>query len=246
MNKVMPDLSIGRKTDSESVNTGPNPVRATKHYPHKGRGKEIQDLLLSGVGKMEVARLTGCSAPTITHHAKKIGLSLCRPPNLGPVLVVCAQCSKEFNRPRKWFNQNLKEKANSFCSSKCSQVFTRKAVVVRCANCGKESIRIPAELKKSKTGKYFCSHACSNTAHNKARGGEIHPLYAGGTTLYRKRAFERYGRACTVCRYDIECVLEVHHRDGNRKNNKVENLDVLCPTHHDEFEHGIRAYSQVV
>jgi hypothetical protein len=40
----------------------------------------------------------------------------------------------------------------------------------------------------------------------------------------------------------IEAVLEVHHKDSDRTNNELENLDVLCPTHHTEYQLGIRKY----
>src|SRR5262249_48960196 len=62
--------------------------------------------------------------------------------------------------------------------------------------------------------------------------------------LYRRRAFAAYGPICIVpgCGYDNRTILEVHHRDGNRQNNRIENLDVLCPTHHAEFVAGIRRY----
>lgn len=72
--------------------------------------------------------------------------------------------------------------------------------------------------------------------------GENHPGFKNGIGTYRRIAREVYGNACTVCGYAIDCVLEVHHRDGDRTNNSIENLDVLCPTHHDEFEHGVRVY----
>jgi len=51
---------------------------------------------------------------------------------------------------------------------------------------------------------------------------------------YRKLAFEYYKppHVCVVCGFGIPDVLEVAHVDGNRKNNKVENLVILCPTCH--------------
>ena len=46
---------------------------------------------------------------------------------------------------------------------------------------------------------------------------------------YRERALKAYGATCNRCGYsDIEEMLDVHHRDKNRKNSKLENLEVLC------------------
>ncbi|MEK6860574.1 MAG: HNH endonuclease signature motif containing protein [Nanoarchaeota archaeon] len=51
---------------------------------------------------------------------------------------------------------------------------------------------------------------------------------------YRQKAFKYLSKACAICGYDTEEVLEVHHKDGNRKNNNIDNLEILCPTHHKE------------
>jgi len=54
--------------------------------------------------------------------------------------------------------------------------------------------------------------------------------------LYQKKAFKRYGRKCMVCG-KVTGQIDVHHKDGNRKNNELKNLMVLCPKHHREI-HG--------
>jgi hypothetical protein len=49
---------------------------------------------------------------------------------------------------------------------------------------------------------------------------------------YRKKALRKYGEKCNRC----DCVdnLHVHHKDRNRKNNDIENLEVLCADCHQE------------
>jgi 5-methylcytosine-specific restriction endonuclease McrA len=49
---------------------------------------------------------------------------------------------------------------------------------------------------------------------------------------YRKLAFEAYPALCAYCGFGIKAVLEVAHLDGNRTNNDVANLAILCPTCH--------------
>jgi len=49
---------------------------------------------------------------------------------------------------------------------------------------------------------------------------------------YRKLAFDRYAPVCAYCGFGVPEVLEVAHLDGNRQNNAVENLAILCPTCH--------------
>ncbi|MGD0090067.1 MAG: HNH endonuclease [Planctomycetota bacterium] len=49
---------------------------------------------------------------------------------------------------------------------------------------------------------------------------------------YRKLAFSHYPKVCAHCGFGIADVLEVAHIDGNRSNNVVSNLVILCPTCH--------------
>jgi len=49
---------------------------------------------------------------------------------------------------------------------------------------------------------------------------------------YRKLAFAHYDPLCAHCGYGIPAVLEVAHIDGNRLNNEVGNLVILCPNCH--------------
>jgi predicted restriction endonuclease len=49
---------------------------------------------------------------------------------------------------------------------------------------------------------------------------------------YRKLAFEAYDQLCAHCGFGIPAVLEVAHIDGQRSNNEIGNLVILCPNCH--------------
>ena len=49
---------------------------------------------------------------------------------------------------------------------------------------------------------------------------------------YRKLAFEKYDPLCAHCGFGVPAVLEVAHLDGNRANNELSNLTILCPNCH--------------
>ena len=49
---------------------------------------------------------------------------------------------------------------------------------------------------------------------------------------YRKLAFEHYDPLCAHCGFGVPAVLEVAHLDGNRSNNELANLVILCPNCH--------------
>ncbi|KQL21872.1 hypothetical protein AN957_09995 [Cytobacillus solani] len=49
---------------------------------------------------------------------------------------------------------------------------------------------------------------------------------------YRKKALRYYGDSCNRC--GINENLQVHHKDRNRSNNELDNLEVLCYDCHSE------------
>jgi len=57
--------------------------------------------------------------------------------------------------------------------------------------------------------------------------------------LYQLKAHKKYGRKCAVCE-KVLGQIDVHHKDGNRKNNDLSNLIVLCPKHHREAHKNMR------
>jgi hypothetical protein len=70
-----------------------------------------------------------------------------------------------------------------------------------------------------------CSHGCANTFF---RSGADHGNWSANN--YRMICFKAHGKKCIICN---ECnIVEVHHYDGDHKNNHQSNLIPLCPTHH--------------
>ena len=47
---------------------------------------------------------------------------------------------------------------------------------------------------------------------------------------YRQKCLDAKGRSCVICGDETD--IEVHHIDGNRDNNDIENLVPLCGDHH--------------
>lgn len=69
---------------------------------------------------------------------------------------------------------------------------------------------------------------------------------AGKNTI-RKRFIELHGYFCDSCELtewnDRDITLELHHIDGNKKNNVEENIELLCPNCHsqtDNFRNNMR------
>lgn len=128
----------------------------------------------------------------------------------------CAQCDKEFFAP-------LKAKAK-YCSKECNGFGTRTRKEVSCSRCGKKFERQKNKIKE----RNYCSRYCKE--RDQEAGGPLAlPHYKDGSQHYRPRAFRVYGKKCNLCGFDeYERMLDVHHKDSDRSNGSIENLEVLC------------------
>jgi len=144
--------------------------------------------------------------------------------------VRCKLCEKKFYAKPSW----LKRGWGKYCSSKCQYKAQLKGKFVYCDICGKKIWRKPLQLKRSKSGKFFCSKSHHMAWKNKIlQVGESHPNWAGGEFAGRG-ILERSGKRmiCEYCGNSDRRVLMVHHKDENRKNNKIINLVWLCQNCH--------------
>lgn len=152
--------------------------------------------------------------------------------------IICNHCDEKFYKEKKLVNQNIKRGHKFYCSKRCYQEARNSSITVPCFTCGKPKSVQHSKLAKSKSGKHFCSSSCAAKENNKG----MQRMFKHGLGIYREKALKHYPPKCRICDYGIVKVLEVHHKDKNRKNNNIENLDVLCPTHHMEYHRGIRKY----
>jgi 5-methylcytosine-specific restriction endonuclease McrA len=146
----------------------------------------------------------------------------------------CQNCKKEVNNKRK-INLNKKLGYKLFCSNECYYESKKKGKICKCSKCGKTIYKRPSDLKKSKTGNIYCSKTCAVSNNNSIfRQGENHPNYKKDPTVrtYRKRKFKVNEAKCENCGIDDKRVLEVHHKDKNRDNNNLDNLQILCANCH--------------
>lgn len=91
----------------------------------------------------------------------------------------------------------------------------RSGVYEKCL-CGKSFYRYPSEKQ------IYCSRKCAY---------ENRPIYKKQIlNTYRTVARVHLKQVCIVC--SKESGLVVHHKDGNRNNNSVSNLEYRCYKHH--------------
>lgn len=155
----------------------------------------------------------------------------------------CQYCDLIF----KADNREIKRGYAKFCSKVCSDKGKKTNKKVRIANCkcsfcNKDFFRRPSK-STSKSGLYFCSRECKDKAQRIDGIKDLHLPHYGkgnGKYTYRRLVLENVEKVCTKCGYkEHPEILEVHHKDRNRNNNDIDNLELLCPNCH-MWEHYIQ------
>lgn len=142
----------------------------------------------------------------------------------------CKKCDRETKNPK-------------FCSSSCAASFNNKGVrrhgvgTGMCMQCGS---------KKSTSVSKFCSIDCFHEYRKddflkKWLNGEntaVLKTSSGVSRRIRMYLMEIQNHSCVKCGWSKinettgKVPLEINHIDGNWKNNKPENLELICPNCH--------------
>ena len=140
------------------------------------------------------------------------------------MITNCSTCGNEMNRKPSEF----KKYTNLFCSSQCRDSFQKTGYKVNCATCGKDLYRTESQYAKSNSKTFFCNKSCSASYNNQSRHKNIDDIKS-----YRIKAFKTKPKECERCGFNkYLSILQVHHKDHNRENNHISNLEVLCPNCH--------------
>lgn len=155
-----------------------------------------------------------------------------------PITLHCNVHNVDFTVTAECFMRGTGD-IRSSCPECTKDKRREKQVLCTCAYCGINFYRAPSKLKNSLSGLTFCCREHKDLAQRLESGEQFKemrpPHYSGiiTTRTYRDFAFKHYPHYCTNCGWDEdENILQVHHIDENRENNKLENLMILCPTCH--------------
>jgi hypothetical protein len=144
-------------------------------------------------------------------------------------VAICETCGKEFYAKPFWLQKGW----GKYCSAECHHKSMRNGEDRPCHLCGKVTYKTQKQLKKTKSGLFFCSKSCQTKWRNQIYIGEAHKNFKTGEFVYRA-TMERHNipKICKICKTEDCRVLAVHHIDRNRKNNALSNLMWLCHNCH--------------
>ncbi len=137
----------------------------------------------------------------------------------------CIICNKPvYRRPMELKRSN----GRAFCGQTCYGISCRRENP--CTVC---KTPILGGLHKK-----TCSRACAN----KHRAGIKYKLgrprdKAKDCRALKLRLLRHRGEKCERCSYNKVTILQAHHKDRNKKNNTLDNLELLCPNCHMEEHH---------
>lgn len=159
--------------------------------------------------------------------------------------IKCTNCQKAIFRLSSHIG------TNNFCGHTCSAIFnntgrkTKKYVapLTHCLFCNKSLFS--SENKLFKTGKKYCNHKCHHAFVRQQKiekwlsneNVEATPHGSLPNHIYNYiRNF--YENKCSRCGWNEineqtkKSPLNIHHIDGNYRNNRFDNLELLCPNCH--------------
>lgn len=154
------------------------------------------------------------------------------------MIVQCLYCNKDFEKSIC----DIKRSSNHYCSRSCAAKNNNILYPKR-----KKNNKLCINCKKNITGsgKKYCSIKCQqgygfkNKITNWQCGLDNGYETNGTVRRYIKRyLLHKHNYKCSECGWDKinkntnKCPLEIHHIDGNYKNNAEDNLKVLCPNCH--------------
>lgn len=148
----------------------------------------------------------------------------------------CEQCGTVFTKTKAYIVNKLRRHPNggdaSFCSRACHTTHRNDisiAVDVSCSQCGALLVRLPSEIRQSKSGNSFCCQSCAATYNNTHK-----------TTGTRRSKLEVYlEEELTRLYHDLEIVYNGKDAIGSE-------LDIYIPSLSLAFElNGIYHYEPI-
>lgn len=161
--------------------------------------------------------------------------------HVGKIIRACDYCHNDYTAETRYLNRNQGIYCSMTCSAKGNALkrTTTREPNLQCAWCDQPFYRTLSGQRSSRSGLFFCCREHKDIAQRIGGLEEIQPgHYRNGEKRYRALAFRSYPNECASCGYrKYPEILEVNHKDCDRSNNAVDNLEILCRNCHAEFHY---------
>ena len=161
---------------------------------------------------------------------------------------LCIHCGKEFTVPF------ARRDTAKFCSRLCSDSHPRKHNEVQCRECGKLFPMKESQSQRNNRMGNFCSSQCNSNARSRLYSGDKNPNWKGGRNfdsdgyaIYSDVASRKLGlgtlkvhQANVLIHLGLKKIpqrMHVHHRDCDRTNNDIDNLQLINASDHKWIHH---------
>ncbi len=178
----------------------------------------------------------------LSKHSKYcIGIQYCNNPECNNILsgyqkkFCSSKCSSIVNSPGREHSKETKIKISKSLGGKgtCRDNYNNENK--KCKYCEK-ILKRPDQ----KFCNLHCQHEYNYVTYIKRwkEGKETGSIKNGPSGYVRRYILEKYNFSCQKCNWTIgirkngACPIHIHHMDGDRLNNKENNLEALCPNCH--------------
>ena len=157
------------------------------------------------------------------------------------ITLNCLSCSKPFEGRLVDIRRGQAKYCSQSCCAKHTAPAKRKKRIpnTTCAYCSVAfwSRNVAKGNCGTKSGLRFCCREHKDLSQRIGGITAIQPTHYKGKTQpsihgYRDYALKHLPYKCNRCNFDDKRILVVHHKDRNRENNDISNLEILCPNCH--------------
>lgn len=180
-------------------------------------------LVKEGKNYNEISEITGRPINAIRVKLGKLGETYSK--HNQKEIKKCLNCKKE-----------IVNTGTKFCSNSCSATYNNKlrGDIVNCLYCNNIINSDDRQRRK------YCNQSCFNGHKEQLIFENIESgnHQSMDTRIYKKYLIKLHGEKCMECgwcevnQHSGNIPLELHHVDFNPDNNKVDNLQLLCPNCH--------------
>lgn len=228
--------TINIKTIKNKRKYNKNGISGKKQFTKYGWTNEEHELGLNlvkeGKSFVEIAKILNKKYRGVKSHYHNLGIKN----GIRKIKYIeCIEC-KKITRKNPIINGKRTNRVK-FCSQKCNGLYYGSKKIkerCKCKNCNKE-----IEFNEKRYKKY-CNRKCSMEFAEKIKiaivmSSDIIPF---SQAIIKKYLIKIYGEKCMKCgwneRHTItnKVPIEMNHKDGNSRNHRLDNLELLCPNHH--------------